>query len=117
MTLSARHDRALRRVVADLATQPAGDIDAVLGALPEDYSRKIAAMMAGFKGAASLGGLAGLSPRLSERIDAGSGMTPHAAKMLRECAREAQAPDDPHAEARAPSLLSRLFSFVRGTVR
>ena len=117
MTLLARRDRALRRVVADLATQPAIDIDAVLEALPEDYSRRIAALMVGFNGAASTDGIAGLSSRLSERIEAGSGMTPHAAQMLRECAREAQVPSASQVEARTPCLLCRLFGFARGTAR
>ncbi len=104
-------DRALRLAVAELAAQPRSDIDAVLEALPEAYSRRIAGLLTSVRSDTTSSSFAYLSPWLAERVQTGKGMTEHAAEVLLACAKRTM--PTAAAEIHNPSLLGRIAAMFR----
>lgn len=104
-----QRDHSLRLAVAELAAQPQRDIKAILAALPEEHSVRIATMLRDMQAAASPVNFRHLSPWLAKRLEQGDGMTAHALTSLKACARKYAVAEPEVIDGGPPSLLSRLF--------
>lgn len=118
-------DRALRRVIVELAALDAADRDAILAELDPAQRDKVEALLAENAGIALPAppphdddgdAFAGLSPAFAERVRTGAGMTPDALAALRTCAAEIL---PRHAAPAAigrvrPSLLDRIAATLSG---
>jgi hypothetical protein len=111
-------DRALKRLVGELAACSDEDVEAVLGKLARPERARARALLAGHAGVTLDGAPAatGLSPWLAERLDgeaaAALGLTAAARDALRSAATETGAVT----ERRPPSLLGQLLA-RKGAVR
>lgn len=114
-------DRALRRVVIDLAILPELEQMAILDMLEPAQRRRVSALLLEYAGApqemeksSSVRiDTAGLSPWLADRVRSGDAMTTQACALLRQCASELL----PVVSGSTPSrtgVLGRLGATVRG---
>ena len=95
-------DRALRRLIADLADLPAKDQASILDMLEPAQRGRITVLMREYSGTSADAAssvlmrpdTSALSPWLAHRVQAGEDMTDEAAALLRECA-EALFPRQP----------------------
>lgn len=110
------HNQALRRLTADLAQRPDGEIADVLHRLAPDRRQRVQALLNEIRrvdvpaGAMPHEMPAGLSPWLAERLTLrpDTPITDHAAQALRRCAASLTGGPAAVAKKETPSLLSRL---------
>ena len=114
-------DRALRRVVIDLAVLPENERVAILDMLEPSQRRRVMALLLEYAGtpqeveqSSSVQiDTTGLSPWLADRVRTGNAMTTQAGALLRQCASELL----PGVSGKTPSktgVLHRLGAVVRG---